>query len=136
MGTVKKVAGISPDANGNISKEELESVLDITPSGENNFIINISKYDEVGAGYFNFILDKTFSEIFTAVNEHKNILIYKDESAIYGYTDDYLSFGFLLNISDENKSLTILTDGEGNFSSDVYYAENANDYPKTNSGGG
>lgn len=127
-GKVKTVAGVAPDAAGDVPAAQLKAALDVQPGGDGVFTVNVG-YTEISEELYP-IMDKTWAEIRAAVLAGKVVNILWEQSG----DDDWISVLPLLDIAagDESYTVTVLRPAEDNaVETEVYYAATAADYPCT-----
>lgn len=127
-GKVKTVAGVQPNAAGDIPAAQLKAALDVQPGGDGgifNVTVSITSISENDY----LIMDKTWAEIQAAVLAGKFIHITWKQSL----DDDWISFQFLLDMAagDEYYTCLVMKDAENGVETIVYYADTASDYPCT-----
>lgn len=123
-GKVKTVAGVQPNAAGDIPAAQLKAALGASDAGV--FTIEAS----IQGTYQDLVLNKTWQEIMDAVKAGKYVQL--QDNTASGGTDDYYTFGFIAAVGHSGHyDVVIYLTGEGGWSSYTLYASSANGYPQT-----
>ena len=123
-GKVKTVAGVQPNAAGNIPAGQLKAALGASDAGV--FTIEAS----IQGTYQDLVLNKTWKEIMDAVKDGKYVQL--QDNTASGGTDDYYTFGFIAAVGHSSHyDVVIYLTGEGGWSSYTLYTSSANGYPQT-----
>ena len=123
-GKVKTVAGVQPNAAGDIPAAQLKAALGASDAGV--FTVSAS----IQGTYQDMVLDKTWQEIMDAVTAGKYVQLQDNTSS--GGTDDYYTFGFIAAVGHSTHyDVVVYLTGEGGWSSYTLYTTSANGYPQT-----
>lgn len=122
-GKVKTVAGVAPDAAGDVPAAQLKATL----GAGGSFIVNVSITEISGGEYL--IMDQTWNAIQAAIVSGQHVDVLWRQSG----TDDWISIGVLLDIAagDENHTCSVLFAAEGGADFATFYAATGGAYPCT-----
>lgn len=123
-GRVKTVAGVVPDAAGDVPAAQLKAALGASDAGV--FTVSAS----IQGTYQDMVLDKTWKEIMDAVTAGKYVQLQDNTSS--GGTDDYYTFGFIAAVGHSTHyDVVVYLTGEGGWTSYTLYTTSADGYPQT-----
>ena len=122
-GLVKTVAGVAPDAAGDVPAAQLKAAL----GAGGSFIVNVSITEISGGEYL--IMDQTWNAIQAAIVAGQHVDVLWRQSG----TDDWISIGILMDIAagDENHTCYVLFAAEGGADFATFYAATGGAYPCT-----
>ena len=112
-----------------LSVKDGRPVWGTAPAGSAE-VVNVTKVDPSDE-YSPFMLDRTWNEIKTFVDNGIPVIIHEDFSSGIG-SDYYISIGLLYSIAGgETYSVSCALDAEGWYGIRMFYADTPDDYPQT-----